>query len=107
DKGAALLAASPASDALLEVDLSQNGLGAAAALALGESAHLRSLLVLRLLDNSITELSAAHLAASPLGQRLAVLELEEPPPAPDPSLPGEENIPLPNPPPPGEDNIPF
>jgi uncharacterized membrane protein len=74
DKGAALLAGSPASDALLEVDLSQNGLGAAAALALGEAAHLRGLLVLRLEDNPINESAAAALAASPLGQRLAVLE---------------------------------
>src|SRR5262249_1011466 len=72
DKGAALLAGSPASDGLLELDLSQNGLGAAAALALGESAHLSRLLVLRLADNPINEQSAATLAASPLGQRLAV-----------------------------------
>jgi uncharacterized protein (TIGR02996 family) len=76
DAGAATLAASPASDAMLEVDLSQNGLGAAAAQALGESAHLRGLLVLRLADNPISESSAAALAASPLGQRLAVLDLE-------------------------------
>jgi uncharacterized protein (TIGR02996 family) len=65
DKGAALLAESPASDGLLEVDLSQNGLGAAAALALGESAHLGQLLVLRLADNPINEQSAAFLTASP------------------------------------------
>jgi Ran GTPase-activating protein (RanGAP) involved in mRNA processing and transport len=75
DKGAALLAGSPASDGLLEVDLSQNGLGSAAALALGESAHLRALLVLCLDDNPIKEQAAAALAASPLGQRLAVLGL--------------------------------
>src|SRR5205823_1741983 len=74
DQGAELLAASPASDTLLEVDLSQNGMGPAAAQALGKSAHLRGLLVLRLADNSISESSAAALAASPLGQRLAVLE---------------------------------
>ncbi len=79
DKGAALLAESPASDALLEVDLSQNGLGAAAALALGETAHLRGLLVLRLKDNQINKSAAAALAASPLGQRLAVLELKDAP----------------------------
>jgi uncharacterized protein (TIGR02996 family) len=85
DKGAALLAGSPASDALLEVDLSQNGLGAAAALALGESAHLRGLLVLRLVDNPINGQAAATLAASPLGQRLAVLEL---------ALVGEGDIPF-------------
>jgi Ran GTPase-activating protein (RanGAP) involved in mRNA processing and transport len=73
DKGAELLAGSPASNTLLEVDLSQNGLGAAAALALGESAHLRKLLVLRLEDNPINESAAATLSASPLGRRLAVL----------------------------------
>jgi uncharacterized protein (TIGR02996 family) len=76
DKGAEVLAASPASDTLRELDLSQNGLGAAAALALGESEHLRELLVLRLADNPISELSAATLAASPLGRRLAILELK-------------------------------
>jgi uncharacterized protein (TIGR02996 family) len=93
DKGAALLAESPASDALLEVDLSQNGLGAGATQALGESAHLRGLLVLRLGDNPINESAAATLAASPLGQRLAVLELKDAPPRPEP--------------PPGEDDFPF
>jgi Ran GTPase-activating protein (RanGAP) involved in mRNA processing and transport len=80
DNGAALMAGSPASDALLEVDLSQNGLGAAAALALGESAHLRGLLVQRLTDNRINDSAASPLAASPLGRRLAVLELKDPPP---------------------------
>jgi uncharacterized protein (TIGR02996 family) len=74
DKGAALLAGSPASDTLLEVDLSQNGLGPAAAQALSESPHLRSLIVLRLADNAINESAGATLASSPLGQRLAVLE---------------------------------
>ncbi len=83
DKGAALLAQSPASNSLLEVDLSQNGLGAAAALALSESPHLRGLVVLRLVDNPINESAAATLAASPLGQRLAVLELEDLPAAPE------------------------
>jgi uncharacterized protein (TIGR02996 family) len=84
DKGAAVLAGSPASDALLEVDLSQNDLGDAAALALGESAHLRGLLILRLADNPIGKEAVATLAASPLGRRLPVLELEDTPPAPDP-----------------------
>jgi uncharacterized protein (TIGR02996 family) len=90
DKGAALLAGSPASDALLEVDLSRNGLGSAAAQALGESPHLRSLLVLRLVDNPINEVAASTLAASPLGQRLAVLELKDaPPPWVSPDAEGE------------------
>ena len=73
-----LLAGSPASDGLLEVDLSQNGLGSAAALSLSESPHLNGLLVLRLADNRLGTQSAAALAASPLGRRLAVLELMEP-----------------------------
>jgi Ran GTPase-activating protein (RanGAP) involved in mRNA processing and transport len=79
DKGAELLAASPASDVLLEVDLSRNRLGAAAAQVLGESPHLRELLVLRLADNPINDWAAAALKASSLGQRLAVLELDTPP----------------------------
>jgi uncharacterized protein (TIGR02996 family) len=81
DKGAEVLAGSPAVEDLLEVDLSQNGLGDAGARALGASAHLRGLLVLRLADNSISEKAAAALAASGLGQRLAALELQDPPPA--------------------------
>jgi uncharacterized protein (TIGR02996 family) len=112
DKGAALLAESPASDALLEVDLSQNSLGDAAAQALGESAHLNGLIVLRLVDNSIDDWAAASLAASALGERLTVLELEDPPPSPELPPSGEdvlelEDPPAPNPPPPEGDDIPF
>jgi uncharacterized protein (TIGR02996 family) len=80
DKGAEVLAGSPASDALVEVDLRQNGLTSVAALALGESAHLRGLLVLRLAGNDISKAAAANLAASPLGQRLGALELKDRPP---------------------------
>src|SRR5262249_50451556 len=94
DRGSALLAGSPASDGLLEVDLSQNGLGPAAALALGETPHLGGLLVLRLADNPIGEQSAATLAASLLGRRLAVLELVEPPTAPAAPPIGEDEIPF-------------
>jgi Ran GTPase-activating protein (RanGAP) involved in mRNA processing and transport len=75
-KGAEVLAGSPVSDTLRELDLSQNSLGAVAAQALGESKYLRELLVLRLGDNQINESDAAALAASPLGRRLAVLELK-------------------------------
>jgi uncharacterized protein (TIGR02996 family) len=82
DPGAELLAGSTASDVLVEVDLSQNYLGAAAAQTLGASEHLRGLLVLRLTDNLINETDAAALAASPLGRRLAVLELNNQPPPP-------------------------
>jgi hypothetical protein len=76
DQGAALLAGSPASDGLLQVDLSLNRLGPAAARAMGESAHLRRLLVLRLADNPINESYATALVASPLGRRLAVLKVD-------------------------------
>jgi uncharacterized protein (TIGR02996 family) len=88
DKGAMLLAESPASDALLEVDLSQNRLSSAATVVLGASARLRGLLVLRLVDNPINEAAAAALAASPLGQRLTVLELVDPP---APATPSEDS----------------
>jgi Ran GTPase-activating protein (RanGAP) involved in mRNA processing and transport len=81
DEGAAVLAGSPASDTLLEVDLARNNLGLAAARALSDSAHLRGLVILRLADNPINASSAAALAAS-LGKRLAVLELDNLPPAP-------------------------
>jgi hypothetical protein len=74
DEGAVLLAGSRASDTLLEADLSHNGLGADAARALGKSAHLRGLLILRLADNPIDESAAADLADSPLGRRLPVLD---------------------------------
>jgi uncharacterized protein (TIGR02996 family) len=79
DRGAVLLAGSPRSNGLLEVDLSQNGLGNEAAKALGQSAHLQKLLILRLLDHTISEKAAATLASSPLGSRLALLELVYPP----------------------------
>jgi hypothetical protein len=95
---------------LLEVDLSQNGLRAAGVRALGESAHLRGLVILRLGDNPINESAAATLAASPLGQRLAVLELEDAPPAPGSPPIGEddelEDLPGPGPAPLDGDEIP-
>jgi uncharacterized protein (TIGR02996 family) len=95
DKGVALLAESPASDTLLEIDLCQNGLGDGAAWALAESAHLRGLLVLYLLYNPISEPDIAGLAASPLGQRLVVLDLKARlPPPPGPPLGDEDEIPF-------------
>jgi uncharacterized protein (TIGR02996 family) len=77
DKGVTLLASSPASDTLLELDLSQNGLGPDAARALGASSHLRQLLLLYLGNNPISAPAAATLASSPLGKRLAVLEMKD------------------------------
>lgn len=94
DEGAKVLAGSPASDGLLEVDLCRNHLGPTAALVLGASAHLRRLLILRLADNRIDESTAAALAASPLGQRLAVLELENLPRAPGIPLDGGDDMPF-------------
>jgi uncharacterized protein (TIGR02996 family) len=74
DKGAALLADSAASNGLLELDLSQNSLTATGSQALGASENFRDLLVLRLTDNAIGTAAEATLKASPLGQRLAVLD---------------------------------
>jgi uncharacterized protein (TIGR02996 family) len=79
DKGVELLAGSPASNKFIELDLSKNVLSAAATRALGESEHLRALLVLRLCENPIDEQAAAALEASPLGKRLAILELGKSP----------------------------
>jgi uncharacterized protein (TIGR02996 family) len=96
DEGAELLAGSPASDALLEVDLSQNQLGGTATRALGWTEHLRNLLILRLADNAIGEVDAAALRRSPLIQRLAVLEfVDAPPPAADPFPPEPHDLPEP------------
>jgi uncharacterized protein (TIGR02996 family) len=94
DQGAKLLSGSAASNPLLEVDLSRNGLGDAAAQALGESAHLRGLLVLRLADNKIGKAAANALAASPLGKRLADLEVEDLRPAARRRRDGGDEIPF-------------
>lgn len=96
DNGVEILASSAASETLLEVDLSQNHLTARSATALAESEHLSDLLILRLLENPISESAGRDLANSPLGQRLAVLELKEPPPPAAPPVP-----------PPSGDDIPF
>lgn len=82
DRGAEVLAGSPAAGTLLEVDLSHNWLGTVAAQALGESEHLRELLVLRVVDSVRYESVAAALTKSPLGRRLAVLDLGDHPPDP-------------------------
>lgn len=71
--GVALLAASPASNTLLELDLSQNGLADTAAETLVASPHLRELRILSLLYNSLSRDALRALAGSPLGQRLGEL----------------------------------
>jgi uncharacterized protein (TIGR02996 family) len=74
DEGAAHLAESSASAALLDVNLAQNGLGDQAVQTLGKSKHLKNLFVLRLNDNPIGKPALDTLARSPLGKRLAVLD---------------------------------
>lgn len=77
DDGAECLAASPASDVLVEVGLEDNRLGARGAAALAETKHLRSLLILRLADNPVPRQTGGVLARSGLGKRLAALELDD------------------------------
>jgi uncharacterized protein (TIGR02996 family) len=105
-QGAELVAGSPASDVLLELDLSQNNLGPAAAEVLGDSSHLRELRILRLADNPMTDAAGAALAASPLGRRLSVLELKDPPAA-DPMADDREDLPPHDPTATVGDDIPF
>jgi Ran GTPase-activating protein (RanGAP) involved in mRNA processing and transport len=77
NEGVSHLTESPASDTLLEVDLSLNRLDFHAAQALAKSKHLKNLLVLRLQDNEISKPAIAALADSPLGKRLAVLDVRD------------------------------
>lgn len=69
------LADSPVSDTLLEVSLVQNGLGDRTAEVLAKAKHLQNLLVLWLGVNRIDKSAAVDLADSPLGRRLAVLDM--------------------------------
>lgn len=101
DAGVELLANSPASDPLHELDLSRNGLTTSAILTLCDAEHLANLLILRMTDNRISEPTAAALATCPLGQRLAVLECGVPSPPP-PIVTSPEPAP-----PPDDENIPF
>ena len=75
DAGVTKLATSPASDTLLNLNLTWNDLRDKGVQALAASKHLRSLLLLRLTENQITKRAADALVKSPLGKRLAVLEL--------------------------------
>lgn len=88
DKGAALLAESPASNELLELDLGENELTGGAAKSLGTTANLRQLLILRIGDNP--DLSYKAFALSPLGQRLKHLAVENAEPWYEGYLPYEE-----------------
>ena len=75
EEGVSDLAESPVSDTLLELDLGQNELGESAAQALGKAKHLQSLLILGLSHNRLSKQAAAALRRSPLGKRLAILEV--------------------------------
>lgn len=79
DSGAALLAASPATNDLLDLDLSRSALGPAALVSLGAAQELRSLLALHIGENRLDGPMLEQFAASPLGQRLAVLDAEASP----------------------------
>ena len=80
DDGAALLAGSPASDTLRELDLTRNRMGPAAALSLAAADHLSNLLVLRLTGNPLTPPAVGAMAGSAFGKRLMVLDTDQPPP---------------------------
>jgi uncharacterized protein (TIGR02996 family) len=95
DEGLAVLAGSPASNTLVELDLTQNTLGIKSAQALLASTHLQNLAILRLKDNPLSKRARVALAESPLGKRLAVLEVTE--------RTDDEEIPLRD----ADDNIPF
>jgi uncharacterized protein (TIGR02996 family) len=78
ERGATVLARSPASDTLLELDLGKNGIGPLGVQALAETQHLGKLLILRVHDNDLSGPSLELLENSPLGQRLKVLGLKAP-----------------------------
>jgi hypothetical protein len=77
DEHFAEFVASPWTDALLELDLRQNGLGPDDARVLGEAKQLRNLLVLRIGGNPMGEEGMDAIAASPLGRRLLWLDRSE------------------------------
>jgi len=88
NEGVALLADSPASNELLELDLGENALKADARKSLGNTENLRRLLILRIGDNP--KLGYKALSTSPLGQRLKVLAVDKAEPWYEGYLPEEE-----------------
>ncbi len=74
DEGVAHLCESPASNTLVELVLSRNGLDDHAIKYLTRSKHLQNLQFLDLFNNSFSLNAADTLGSSPLGKRLAVLE---------------------------------
>lgn len=77
DEGVSDLAASPASDTLIDLNLAENDLGEDAAEAMAGSEHLQNLLVLSLDGNRIKKPALRALVRSPLGKRLAVPRVPE------------------------------
>lgn len=75
DAGAKLLADSPAADNLRELDLSRNGIRDGV-YSLGETTHLRDLLILRMKGNAIAPSAVPVFADSPLARRLGLLEVD-------------------------------
>jgi Ran GTPase-activating protein (RanGAP) involved in mRNA processing and transport len=73
-RGVSHLAASPASNTLLDVNLVANDMGDAGARALAKSKYLRNLLFLRVHFNRISASAAVALTQSRLGKQLAVLD---------------------------------
>ena len=74
NEGATMLAESPASNALLELDLGENALTARAMRSLGTTANLSGLSILRVGENP--KLGYEALALSPMGQRLKLLSVD-------------------------------
>jgi uncharacterized protein (TIGR02996 family) len=87
DDGGELLAGSPATDGLRELDVSQNGMKNNAAMYLSEAAHLGELVSLKMTDTPLKDWAKEALRKSPLGQRLASLDLDGPPPPPNEKIP--------------------
>lgn len=74
-QGVSLLAESPSSNELIEIDLGENALTSLAGKALGATENLNGLLILRIGDNP--RIGYKALAGSPLGQRLKLLSVEK------------------------------
>lgn len=89
-ESAALLAESPASNELLELDLGANALTDGAAKSLGKTANLRRLLLLRIGDNP--KLGYKAFALSPLGKRLKLFAVEKAEPWYEGYLPYEQQL---------------
>ncbi|MGF1579770.1 MAG: TIGR02996 domain-containing protein [Gemmataceae bacterium] len=77
DEGLGRLGLSPSSNTLLKLDLSTNQVKAPGTKALASSKHLQNLMCLRLQYNHIGQDGVAVLKKSPLGKRLAFLDVKD------------------------------